>query len=165
MELKHPNDPAVAWLLKAFEKELRDGYHLPGSAETVLERIRQLDDEAEARRRAALKKEAEEAENARIAELAKRRAEKAALFYPRFTNNWLYAPGEVVWCPGPRYHITITPPSQPPMTNGERLREAQQLLSEVLPCGYLPRGVVPHVIAAMDSIAIARENILGEGNV
>lgn len=51
------------------------------------------------------------------------------------------------------------------MTNGERLRKAQQLLSDVLPCGYLPRGVVPHVIAAMDSIAIARENILGEGNV
>jgi hypothetical protein len=164
MELKHPNDPAVAWLLKAFEKELRDGYHLPGSAETVLERIRQLDDEAEARRRAALKKEAEEAENARIAELAKRRAEKAARFYPRYTNNWCYAPGAIVGC-SICSHITSTPPSQPPMTNGERLRKAQQLLSDVLPCGYLPRGVVPHVIAAMDSIAIARENILGEGNV
>jgi hypothetical protein len=164
MELKHPNDPAVARRLEAFEKELRSGYHFPGSAENVFEQLKRLDDEAETRWQAILKKEAAEAENARIAELAKRRAEKAARFYPRYTNNWLYAPGAIVGC-SICGHITSTPPSQPPMTNGERLREAWQLLSDVLPCGYLPRGVVPHVIAAMDSIAIARENILGEGNV
>ncbi len=163
MELKHPNDYAVAQRLQRFKEGLRNGWYDIGAVEQVIAHIKQLDDEAEARWRAILKKEAAEAENARIAELAKRRAEKAARFYPRYTNNWLYAPGAIVGC-SICGHITSTPPSQPPMTNGERLREAWQLLSDVLPCGYLPRGVVPHVIAAMDSISIARENILGEGN-
>ena len=54
MNLKHPNDPAVAWLLKGFEKELRDGYHFPGSAERVLEQLKRFDDEAETRWQAIL---------------------------------------------------------------------------------------------------------------
>jgi hypothetical protein len=152
MELKHPNDYAVAQRLQNFEEGLRKGWYSVGAVEQVLAHIKQLDDEAETRYQIKLKEED-----------AKRRAEKAARFYPRYTNNWCYAPGAIVGC-SICSHITSTPPSQPPMTNGERLRKAQQLLSDVLPCGYLPRGVVPHVIAAMDSIAIARENILGEGN-
>lgn len=162
MNLKHPNDPAVARRLEAFENELRAGYHFPGSAENVFEQLKRLDDEAEAQHQAALRKKAAEAWRAWNLEFEKWRAEKEARFYPRYTNNWCYAPGAIVGC---SICSHITPPSQPPMTNGERLREAWQLLSDVLPCGYLPRGVVPHVIAAMDSIAIARENILGEGNV
>jgi hypothetical protein len=98
MKLKHPNDQAVAQRLQNFEEGLRRGYYNVDSVEQVLAHIKQLDDEAETRWQAVLKKEAE----------AKRRAEKTASFLYRYGGN----PGEVLWCSDPRYHSTITPPIQ-----------------------------------------------------
>lgn len=76
MKLKHPNDYAVAQRLQNFEEGLRKGWYSVGAVEQVLAHIKQLDDEAETRYQIKLKEED-----------AKRRAEKAARFYPRYTNN------------------------------------------------------------------------------
>lgn len=116
MNLKHPNDPAVAWLLKAFEKELRDGWHTPGSAENVFEQLKRLDDEVETRWQAILKKEAE----------AKQRAEKESWFMRKYGGK----PGEVLWGNGPRYHITITPPT--PHSLVEEVEVRMALLADAI---------------------------------
>jgi len=116
MELKHPNDYAVAQRLQRFKEGLRNGWYDIGAVEQVIAHIKQLDDEAEARWRAILKKEAE----------AKRRAEKTASFLYRYGSN----PGEVLWCSDPRYHSTITPPIQ--HFRVEEVEERMALLADAI---------------------------------